>query len=779
MLGPRSENPNSRGLSTHRMLSLLPAQPAVRLTEGVLDDDLPVRPGSFVGRRSELRTVRQAARRHRLVTLTGPGGCGKTRLLVETLRGSLARTDQNLWWVDLESATDGPAVTKLIAAAIVSAPVDDMSIDRLASAIGDQHAVLALDTCERALEPCARLVVELTSRCPGLRVLATSREALALSGEAVIPVPPLSVPPLRQRLSPWELRRSEAVRLFVDRARAAAPDFELTEANAAAVGTLCAHLDGLPLAIEFAASRVSRQPVEEILPTLYRSDGPAIATDDSHRQANLRTVADWSYQLLGARHQAVLRRLSALPRDAAFDAAEAVCAIGDVSAAELPGLLADLAAKSLLTRCPPTAGGGIRQLETVRRYADDRLVEAGERAATRQALITWLGNRAMEFVRTGYVPEKTARWVATRSEYLALAVRWTADGDRERHLPLATMFGWHLAQAGDFRGAERVLEQALLRSPSAPHRDVLLTHLAGARFCSGARAAGIQGLEHALSALEQAGNDAGLAAALLALGAARAREGEVASAIRHYEDALKLLTERGEHAGVAACRQYLAWLAVRCGDIDRAERSTEQALPVLRLYGESRLVSFGLCTAGTAALVRGDLVTAESMFSQAIECTDGDELSPALDGLAGVAASTGRHRRAIILKAAAERLARTPSTSPWHSLFAGKPLITGPLLEAGMYRAVERLSRKMTRQQLLDHVHNGAARPAIAEPPLSRRENQVAEFVAAGLTNRGVAARLQISEQTVGSHITSIYSKLDLSSRCELATWLAARASGE
>ncbi|KND25267.1 LuxR C-terminal-related transcriptional regulator [Streptomyces acidiscabies] len=717
-----------------------------------------MRPGAFVGRRSELRMLRQAAVRHRLVTLTGPGGCGKTRLLAEALRGSLARTGQNVWWVDLASATDGPAVTELIGAAVASKP----AADRLVSAIGDQHAVLALDTCERALDPCARLVAELIDRCPGLRILATSREALALPGEAVVPVPPLSVPPPGHRLSPWELRRTDAVRLFVDRARAAAPDFELTEANAAAVGTLCAHLDGLPLAIELAASRVARQPLDEILPALYRDN----------RQASLRTVADGSYQLLGARHRAVLRRLSVLPQDAAFDAAEAVCAFGDVSAVELPGLLADLAAKSLLTRCPPAAGGGIRQLGTVRRYAADRLAEAGEQAATRQALIAWLGDRATEFVRTGYVPEQTARWVAERSEYLALAVRWTGG----RHLALATMYGWHLARTGDLRAAERVLEQASLRSP---HRDVLLTHLAGVRFASGARAAGIQGLEQAASALEQAGNDAGLATALLALGAARAREGETASAVRHYEDASALLTARGEHAGVAACRLYLAWLAARCGDPDRAEQATEQALPVLRLYGESRLVSFGWCTAGTSALARGDLVTAESAFSQAVECAEDDEPAPALDGLAAVAASTGRHRRAIVLRAAAERLTRTPSTSPWHSLFAGKPLVTGPLLEAGTYRAAERLARRMTRQQLLDYVHSGTARPAAAEPPLSRRENQVAESVAAGLTNRGVAARLQISEQTVGSHITSIYSKLDLSSRCELATWLAARASGE
>ncbi|WP_416974882.1 LuxR C-terminal-related transcriptional regulator [Streptomyces sp. 4F14] len=732
------------------MLSSRPAPPAVRL----LDDDPPVRPGSFVGRRNELRTLRQAAGRHRLVTLTGPGGCGKTRLLVEALRGCLARTGQKVWWADLASAA-----------------VDDMPAGTLVSAIGDQHAVLVLDTCERALDPCARLVAELIDRCPGLRILATSREALALPGEAVVPVPPLSVPPPGHRLSPRELLRTDAVRLFVDRARAVVPDFELTEADADAVGTLCVHLDGLPLAIELAASRVSRQPVEEILPALYRADGP----DDPHRQASLRAVADGSHQLLGARHRAVLRRLSVLPRDAAFDAAEAVCAIGDVSAAELPGLLADLAAKSLLTRCPPAAGGGIRQLETIRRYAADRLVEAGERTAVRQALTAWLGDRATEFVRTGYVPQKTARWIAARSEYLALAVRWTGG----RHLALATMYGWHLAQAGDLRAAARVLEQASLRSPSAPHRDVLLTHLAGVRFSSGARAAGIRGLEQTVPALEQAGNDAGLATALLTLGAARAREGEPAAAIRHYEHASTALTARGEHAGAAACRLQLAWLAARCGDTDRAERTTEQALPVLRLYGESRLMSFGSCTTGTAALVRGDLVTAESMFSQAVECAENDDLSPALDGLAAVAASTGRHQRAIVLKAAAERLTRTPATSPWHSLFAGKPLITGPLLEAGAYRAAERLAHRMTRQQLLDYVHNGTARPATAEPPLSRRENQVAAFVAAGLTNRGVAARLQISEQTVGSHITSIYSKLDLSSRCELATWLAARASGE
>jgi len=704
-----------------------------------------VTPDSFVGRRSELRTLRQAAARHRLVTLTGPGGCGKTRLLLETLRGSRAR----VWRVDLAPAADDDAVTGLIAAAVLPAPADGTSIDRLASAIGDRRAVLALDTCERALEPCARIVAELTARCPGLRVLATSREPLALPGEAVVPVPPLSLPPPGHHPTLRELRRSEAVRLFVDRARAAAPGFELTDADATAVGTLCARLDGLPLAIELAAGLVPRQPVEEILTTLHRGDGPA---DDTHRQANLRTVADWSYRLLGARHQAVLRRLSVLPRDAPFDAAEAVCATGDVAAAELPALLADLAAKSLLTRCPPAAGGGIRQYETVRRYAEERLVEAGEQAAARQALTAWLGERATRFADAGYVPQETAQWVAARSECLALAVRWTAGTDRELHLPLATMYGWHLAQTGDARAAERVLEEAL-----GPHRDL-----------TGARTAGIQGLE-----------ETGDTAALMALGAARAREGEVESAIRHYEDALTSLTGRGEHAGVAACRQYLAWLAARCGDHERARQGTEQALPVLRLYGETRLVPFALCTAGTAALVRGDLVTAEAMFTQAAERAADDELAPALDGLAAVAASTGRHRQAIVLKTAAERLAHTPSTSPWHSLFAGKPLIAGSLLEAGEYRAAERLSRELTRQQLLDHAHDITAHTTTAEPPLSRRENQVAEFVAAGLTNRGVAARLQISEQTVGSHITSIYSKLDLSSRCELATWLTARASGE
>jgi len=728
-----------------------------------------VRPDSFVGRRSELRTVRQAAAGHRLVTLTGPGGCGKTRLLLETLRGSRART---VWWVDLAAAADGPAVTELIAAAIVPAPADGTPVDRLASAIGDRHAVLALDTCERVREPCARLVAELTGRCPGLRVLATGREPLGLPGEAVVPVPPLRVPPPGHRPGLRELRRSEAVRLFVERARAASPGFELTEADATAVGTLCAHLDGLPLAIELAADLVPRLPVEEILPALYRGGG-------AHRQANLRAAADWSYRLLGPRHQAVLRRLSVLPRDASFDAAQAVCALGDVPTAELPGLLADLAAKSLLTRCPPAAGGGIRQFETVRRYAAERLVEAGELPAARQALTAWLGECATEFVQTGYVPQETAHWIAAHSEHLALAVRWTADTDRERHHPLAAMLGWHLAHSGDSRAAERVLEQALHRSPSAPHREVLLTHLAGARLRPGTRASGIRDLEQAASALEEAGNDAGLAAALMALGAARAREGEVESATRHYEDALTSLTGRGEHAGAAACRQYLAWLAARCADHERARQGTEQALPVLRLYGETRLIPFALCTTGTAALVRGDLPTAESMFTQAVECAADDELAPALDGLAAVAASTGRHRRAIVLKTAAERLARTPSTSPWHSLFAGKPLIAGSLLEAGEYRAAERLSRRLTRQQLLDHAHDGTARPTTAEPALSRRENQVAESVAAGLTNRGVAARLQISEQTVGSHITSIYSKLDLSSRCELATWLTARASGE
>jgi predicted ATPase len=314
-------------------------------------NNLPLQLSSFVGRHREMAGVQRLLGEMRLLTLTGTGGSGKTRLALAVANDLVESFEDGVWLVELASLSDPDLVPQAVASKLRVREAQDRSlIETLSEHLGSKEMLLVLDNCEHLLVGCATLAEALLRTCPGLRILATSREALGVSGESAWHVPSLERPDLEQQAPIEELTRYEAIRLFVERAKAVASTFELTEQNAHAVTRLCQRLDGMPLAIELAAARMRVLSVERIASRLDESfgllrSGSRIALP---RQRTLRATIDWSHDLLGQKEQILFRRLSVFAGGFTLDAAEAVCAGGDLQRDEALDLLTHLVDKSLV-----------------------------------------------------------------------------------------------------------------------------------------------------------------------------------------------------------------------------------------------------------------------------------------------------------------------------------------------------------------------------------------------------------------------------------------------
>jgi non-specific serine/threonine protein kinase len=360
-----------------------------RTTPNGAPNNLPLPVTSFIGREREIDEVKRLLATTRLLTLTGAGGCGKTRLALEVAADALGAYPDGVWLVELAALADPrsalvPALVPWAVASAVGArerpgsTVTDSLVDHLRT----RTLLLVLDNCEHVVGAAAQLVDALLRSCPGLRILATSREALGSAGETTWRVPSLAAPPRSAagELPLEHLTRYEAVRLFVDRARAALPGFAVTDQSAPALAEICRRLDGIPLAIELAAARVRVFSVEQIAARL--DDRFRLLTAGQRtampRRRTLRATVDWSYALLSEPERALLRRLSVFAGGWAFEAAEAVAAGDGIHPYAVLDLLAQLVDKSLVIAEELRGAVRYRLLETIRQYARDRLPEAGE-----------------------------------------------------------------------------------------------------------------------------------------------------------------------------------------------------------------------------------------------------------------------------------------------------------------------------------------------------------------------------------------------------------------
>lgn len=624
--------------------------------------NLPHPVSTFVGRAAEVAEVRRLLRERRLVTLTGPGGSGKTRLALEAAGGVEPWPPHGVWLVELGALTDPALVPQTVAAAlgVRASPGQDVGA-ALASALRSRAALLLLDNCEHVVAACAGLVHALLSACAALRVLATSREALGVAGEAVWPVPPLSLPPEEAGEGLLAaLAGSDAGRLFAERAALVVPGFGLTEHNAPAVARICRQLDGLPLAIELAASRVRVLPPEQIAAHLggglRLSGGPRAALP---RHRTLRAAVDWSYELLSGEEQSLLARLSVFAGGFSREAVVGVCGAG---APDDPlETLERLVDRSLVAANPPE--GRFRLLEVVRQYARERLLASGEAEVTERhhaRFFRALAGEAEPQLRSSGRPA-ALRALSLDLGNLRAALHWARVHDPELGLGLAGALGWFWYFTGAVTEGRRGLEDLLAASGSVPpgpapasahwsagalawiqgdlaaaqahlDRSVALwralddrTRLGHALTLAGLIAAlrgragpGITLQEESVALLQGSGDRWGLALARYWLGETYRLGRDHTPARAHYEASGALFRDLGDPWGLALALQGLGAVAYRQGEDARARGYLEEALAIRRAEGDGWLVAQSLHTLGLAVERQGEREQAAALFGESL-----------------------------------------------------------------------------------------------------------------------------------------------------------------
>jgi predicted ATPase/class 3 adenylate cyclase len=594
--------------------------------------NLPLQLTSFVGREAEIAAITRALATTRLLTLTGAGGAGKTRLALQVAANLVADYPDGVWFVDLAPLAD-PALVPATAAAVLG--VRDSSErpaqESLVAALRSRRVLLLLDNCEHLLEACARLADALVRGCPRVMVLATSRAPLGLAGETVRRVPSLALPE-QNRVEPLErLTQYEAVRLFIERAVAARGDFQVTSATAPALAEVCWRLDGIPLAIELAAARVRVLGLEQLARRL--DDRFRLLTGGSRtarpRQQTLRALVDWSHDLLSEGERILLCRLSVFAGGWTLEAAEAVCAGEGIEADEVLDLLGGLVDQSLVLaeELPATsrAAGEVRYrlLETIRQYAAEKLEACGEDDATQARHANYFLALAEEAVPHLMRREQLV-WIArleAELDNLRAALRWYLEQGAAREglrLCEAMLYVWYL---GGMMTEVRAWFAGLLALPAAQaastERARALGHAGMFAHVQGEGAVGQSQLEEALALGRQIDDRVAVAWALQYLIGWTYDAGDP-RVIARLEESLALYRELEDDWGIAEALLHLADLVAGLGDPRLARTYLDEALVVARRTGERRHLGMVRERLGHLSFAAGDLADARTWWEESL-----------------------------------------------------------------------------------------------------------------------------------------------------------------
>ncbi|REE95194.1 LuxR C-terminal-related transcriptional regulator [Thermomonospora umbrina] len=747
---------------------------------------------SHVGRRREAAQIRAALNDVRLVTLTGTGGVGKTRLAVATMPEAAARFAGGAVFVELAELRDGDLLPNLVAERLglsdrSGRPIVQVVLDLLR----DRALLLVLDNCEHLVEACTHFVAAVLAECPQVAVLATSRQSLGLPGEHVLPVPPLAVPDEDAAQSPLELVQYDSVRLLADRAAAVVPSFEVTSANAAAVAAICRQLDGVPLAIELAAARLRSLSPRQLADRLSRrlpilTGAPRTAPE---RQRTLRATIDWSYELCSDAEQLLWARASVFAGSFEMDAAEQVCADADLPADMVLDTIEGLLDKSVLLREERGEVVRYRMLEALREHGQELL---GTDTAVARRHRDWIDR---------LTATADAEWCSERQ------LDWTARL-RLEHANLRTALDWSLSEPGEagaaLRIASRLNEYWTLRGASGEAR---------------------QWLDRALAATPADHPDRPVALSTCALHALL--HSDVPTATKRLKEADELATVNDDDL-TKAHRTYVHGLAEMIRISPRAVELAEAAAEGFRALGDVRRELHPLFIHGTCIAYQGDIEAARASLRRMltlsqergesfyramalfgivfVEVDFGDIALAAeaardgfvvgrtfssgfrdayhLEALAWVADGQGEHERAATLFGAAATAWEAAGASPEiavalphnrHKHSTRHAL--GAVRFAEFFAAGRALSDR--RRVRLALAEDDTPTPGTPPGDLTRREWEVAELVAKGLSNRSIADRLVISPRTADTHVQNILGKLGFHNRAQIASWATHRRRPE
>lgn len=701
------------------------SQPRTRL------HNLPTPLTSFVGREAELERIVERLNHPecRLLTLTGAGGIGKTRLALQvaTEVSDNETMPDGVWWVELVSLTNPDLAPHSVATALgLSEMPHESQTETLENYLRTKDLILILDNCEHLISKAAQLCERLLTFCPHLKILATSREALAIGAEQVWLVHPLALPSSEQTSAVLTLVEFEAIRLFAERAQAVKPEFALTATNAPAVLRVCQRLGGIPLAIELAAARVKVLSVEQIAARL--EDRFDVLTTGSRtalpRHQTLRAAIDWSYELLSPPEKILFRRLSVFVGGWTLEAAESVCAGEEIEAEHVLDLLSRLIDKSMVNLQEQRGAARYHFLETIRQYARDKLLEAGEAEGVQNRHLEYFVRLAEEAESLWRLAEQEFWFKRIELEHdnLRAALAWSqpAQGNLEAGLRLAAAlaFFWevrgypqegreHLMAAlgqtpayptevrakalngagylaykqGDYRSARALMDEslAMYRDLGPTSRRALASTLDLRGYIESevgeyATASGL--IQQGLDIMRELKDEDGIASALRDLGGCALRAGDDARAQQYLEEALPILERSGGWRSRAVVLSGLAEIALRQANYDRASELEQQSLLLRREIGDKWGMAVSLGNLAWAFLKRGDTEQTVVLLQESVtlrrEIGDPGGIAWCLEKLAQVAllraqSKSGRRRlenfqRAARLLGAAAAM-RAPSGS--------------------------------------------------------------------------------------------------------------------
>jgi predicted ATPase/DNA-binding CsgD family transcriptional regulator len=753
---------------------------------------LPAELTSFVGRRPELREVKRLMATTRLLTLTGSGGAGKSRMALRAAAGMSRAFPDGAWLVSLSSVQDSLLVPQAVFNALgVQDLSAGLSLSSLTGYLTSKRMLLVLDNCEHLLDGCAVLASTLLAACPGLCVLATSRQALGVAGEVRMVVPPMSLPEAASGNPVAEALRSDAVWLLAERAVAVVPGFTVDAGNAAAVVELCRRLDGIPLALELAAVRLGSLSLDQLNQGLAEElsilgEGNRAAEP---RQQTLEATLGWSHRLLGESERLLWARLSVFAGGFQADAVSEVCSDERLPAHQVTGLLGALVDKSIV-KCQ-LAGSGARYwlLDTVRQYGWQRLRGLGEQTAMQKRHLNWIcGLATSAGAWDDHQPETFARMSSERDNMWA-ALDFCAREPAE--VAAAAGAAWHMmtfwACRGPFSDVRRVLTAL---AEAAPPRSLARAQLLWVAAVMAHRENDYAACAALCDASRQIGTELKdvdvVAWSLLVAAIPLWAEGDLTGAKQRLESALTLAElMRAEHVELDA-RSTLCGVLTAAGELDRAVELGEQALTMSKNLGEIWVRGFALNYLGQAIWLAGDRTRGEALAREAAACKhaldDRNGLAIVLETLAWMATELGQHQRAAHLLGAAERV-RQETSQTLIELFRAQHAHSESAARQGLgstlYNAALARGHAMTIDEGVAFALGGLQRPKPApavkperRPTLTGRQLEIARLIADDLSNKQIAARLFLSERTVETHVTNMLNKLGLSSRVQIIRWV-------
>jgi predicted ATPase/class 3 adenylate cyclase len=628
-------------LGEHRLKDLIRPERIFQYTEPGLREDfpllrslstfahnLPEQLTSFVGREAEVAEIKHLLSRTRLVTLSGSGGNGKTRLALQVAAEMVDQFANGVWFVDMAAVLDPALIASMVATTLRlrEQPGHAMS-ETLTAFLQDKRLLLILDNCEQIVSACAVLADNLLKSCPDLHILATSREGLGIAGETTWRVPSLATPSTQDLSSLEKIGQSPAVRLFVDRAASVVSDFQLTHKNAPAIAKVCQRLDGIPLAIELAAARVKMISPEEI--ALRLNDRFRLLTGGSRtalpRHQTLRAAIDWSYHLLGGAEGVLFRRLSLFCGSFSLEAAESICEGPDLESMDVLDSVCRLVDKSLLILERSEGSARYRMLETIREYAFDRLRESGETARLQSRFLDFFlnfGQRAHQELCGPAQGEWLERLDAEEENFRA-ALTWTAQEQdlQASQLRLAlTLRRFWLVRGYWEEGLNfflRVISTDSVRE-FVLERSVALNSCGNLACQLGRYAEATQHYEQSLAFRRELADERGIAATLNNLGNVYLHQRDCGKAEPLFSEALAYFRKFQDERGVAACLNNLASVQNTKHEFSSADGSAREALEIFRSVGDDLGVAASLTELGKIAISQNDVGSARAYLEESL-----------------------------------------------------------------------------------------------------------------------------------------------------------------